>query len=216
MKDLDCDNAWCASRLLQPLLSRCPQPPARRRRRTSSNPGGGATYTERALRRRRDFVEGRVRRLAGPRDSHKGQVREPRGPAPSRSRAAGPAAPGGFLWPRSASATTGASPRGGRPTRPAATSCVRCRPRRRAPAARREARRRAVKRVTVYRSVTSTWYGPGFYGQRTACGQRLTTQHARRRAQDAALRHEGRAEGERPLARRAGDRPRPVRARRHV
>ena len=32
-----------------------------------------------------------------------------------------------------------------------------------------------VKRVTVYRTVTSTWYGPGFYGNRTACGQRLTT-----------------------------------------
>jgi hypothetical protein len=31
-----------------------------------------------------------------------------------------------------------------------------------------------VKRVTVYRAVTSTWYGPGFYGNRTACGQRLT------------------------------------------
>ena len=33
----------------------------------------------------------------------------------------------------------------------------------------------AVERVTVYRQVTSTWYGPGFYGNRTACGQRLTT-----------------------------------------
>lgn len=33
----------------------------------------------------------------------------------------------------------------------------------------------AVRRVLVYRSVTSTWYGPGFYGQRTACGQRLTS-----------------------------------------
>lgn len=33
----------------------------------------------------------------------------------------------------------------------------------------------AVARVTVYRSVTATWYGPGFYGNRTACGQRLTT-----------------------------------------
>jgi rare lipoprotein A (peptidoglycan hydrolase) len=32
-----------------------------------------------------------------------------------------------------------------------------------------------VERVTVYRTVTSTWYGPGFYGNRTACGQRLTT-----------------------------------------
>jgi rare lipoprotein A (peptidoglycan hydrolase) len=33
----------------------------------------------------------------------------------------------------------------------------------------------AVEHVTVYREVTSTWYGPGFYGNRTACGQRLTT-----------------------------------------
>ncbi len=32
-----------------------------------------------------------------------------------------------------------------------------------------------VKRVTVYRTVTTTWYGPGFYGNRTACGQRLST-----------------------------------------
>jgi rare lipoprotein A len=32
-----------------------------------------------------------------------------------------------------------------------------------------------VKRTTVYETVTSTWYGPGFYGHRTACGQRLTT-----------------------------------------
>lgn len=31
-----------------------------------------------------------------------------------------------------------------------------------------------VRRVTVYRRVTATWYGPGFYGNRTACGQRLT------------------------------------------
>jgi hypothetical protein len=33
----------------------------------------------------------------------------------------------------------------------------------------------AATRVTVYRKVTATWYGPGFYGNRTACGQRLTT-----------------------------------------
>jgi hypothetical protein len=32
----------------------------------------------------------------------------------------------------------------------------------------------AVRRMTVYQEVTSTWYGPGFYGNRTACGQRLT------------------------------------------
>jgi rare lipoprotein A (peptidoglycan hydrolase) len=28
--------------------------------------------------------------------------------------------------------------------------------------------------VTVYRPATATWYGPGFYGHRTACGVRLT------------------------------------------
>jgi hypothetical protein len=32
----------------------------------------------------------------------------------------------------------------------------------------------AVRRMTVYEEVTSTWYGPGFYGNRTACGQKLT------------------------------------------
>jgi rare lipoprotein A len=34
----------------------------------------------------------------------------------------------------------------------------------------------AAESVTVYRRVTATWYGPGFYGHRTACGQRLTTE----------------------------------------
>jgi rare lipoprotein A len=33
----------------------------------------------------------------------------------------------------------------------------------------------AVKKLIVYRAVTASWYGPGFYGNRTACGQRLTT-----------------------------------------
>jgi rare lipoprotein A (peptidoglycan hydrolase) len=43
-------------------------------------------------------------------------------------------------------------------------------------AAAREARSAsAAARVTVYRRVTATWYGPGFYGNRTACGKRLTT-----------------------------------------
>ena len=30
-------------------------------------------------------------------------------------------------------------------------------------------------RVTVYRKAHASWYGPGFYGNRTACGQTLTT-----------------------------------------
>lgn len=30
-------------------------------------------------------------------------------------------------------------------------------------------------KVTVYRPAQASWYGPGFYGNRTACGQTLTT-----------------------------------------
>ncbi|HEY7967085.1 MAG TPA: septal ring lytic transglycosylase RlpA family protein [Solirubrobacteraceae bacterium] len=29
--------------------------------------------------------------------------------------------------------------------------------------------------LSVYQPVTATWYGPGFYGNRTACGETLTT-----------------------------------------
>ena len=28
--------------------------------------------------------------------------------------------------------------------------------------------------MTVYRPAVASWYGPGFYGRRTACGQRMT------------------------------------------
>jgi len=34
----------------------------------------------------------------------------------------------------------------------------------------------ATGRVTVYRSAIATWFGPGFYGKKTACGQKLTKQ----------------------------------------
>lgn len=32
----------------------------------------------------------------------------------------------------------------------------------------------APRTVVVYKPAVATWYGPGFYGKRTACGQRLT------------------------------------------
>ena len=32
----------------------------------------------------------------------------------------------------------------------------------------------APRTVVVYKSSIATWYGPGFYGKRTACGKRLT------------------------------------------
>jgi rare lipoprotein A len=31
-----------------------------------------------------------------------------------------------------------------------------------------------TSQITVFRSNVATWFGPGFYGHRTACGQRLT------------------------------------------
>jgi rare lipoprotein A len=31
-----------------------------------------------------------------------------------------------------------------------------------------------ISTVTVFRRAVATWFGPGFYGHRTACGQRLT------------------------------------------
>ncbi len=32
----------------------------------------------------------------------------------------------------------------------------------------------ATTQVTVYRPVRASWFGPGFFGRRTACGQRLS------------------------------------------
>ncbi|MEX2196204.1 MAG: RlpA-like double-psi beta-barrel domain-containing protein [Thermoleophilaceae bacterium] len=43
-----------------------------------------------------------------------------------------------------------------------------------ASSAQAQAARSSVPRtLTVYRSAKASWYGPGFYGNRTACGQRL-------------------------------------------
>jgi rare lipoprotein A (peptidoglycan hydrolase) len=35
--------------------------------------------------------------------------------------------------------------------------------------------RRARRDVTVYKASAASWYGPGFYGNRTACGRRLSS-----------------------------------------
>ena len=73
------------------------------------------------------------------------------------------------------------SARAGSPTAPAPPAS--------APARRRDARAAAATRPSSRsRSTTpqkATWYGPGFYGNKTACGQTLTKTLARRRAQDA-------------------------------
>jgi rare lipoprotein A (peptidoglycan hydrolase) len=37
-----------------------------------------------------------------------------------------------------------------------------------------DTRTSAIRPLTVYRLAAATWYGPGFYGNRTACGVRLT------------------------------------------
>ena len=65
--------------------------------------------------------------------------------------------------------------------------------------------------LTVFRGALATWYGPGFYGNKTACGIELTETLRRRRPPHAAVRHHRR----RPLRLdddpRPGRRPRPVR-----
>jgi len=40
-------------------------------------------------------------------------------------------------------------------------------------ASRREVSKRTRTRVNVYRATHASWYGPGFYGRRTACGRTL-------------------------------------------
>lgn len=32
----------------------------------------------------------------------------------------------------------------------------------------------ATRRITIFKPVRATWFGPGFYGRRTACGQRMS------------------------------------------
>jgi rare lipoprotein A (peptidoglycan hydrolase) len=39
-----------------------------------------------------------------------------------------------------------------------------------------DTRTSATRSLTVYRLAMATWYGPGFYGNRTACGVTLTPQ----------------------------------------
>ena len=89
------------------------------------------------------------------------------------------------------------------------------RPRRarcRAPTRRRRRRRGRRARRSPSTAAMATWYGPGFYGRKTACGQRLTRRLlgvAHRRCRAAR----GRALLPGPRDRRPGGRPRPVPAR---
>ena len=46
--------------------------------------------------------------------------------------------------------------------------------------------------LTVFRPAIATWYGPGFYGNTTACGIELTEETRRRRPPQPAVRHERR------------------------
>ena len=72
------------------------------------------------------------------------------------------------------------------------------------------ARARGVGRMNVYRRTFASWYGPGFYGRRTACRRDHLRFHPRRGAQDAAVRHPPDAAAGRP------DRPRSRRRSRAV
>ena len=62
----------------------------------------------------------------------------------------------------------------------------------------------------------ASWYGPGLYGNRTACGQTLGVRHDGRRPQVAAVRREGDLQEGRARGHRARHRPRPLRGRPRV
>ena len=113
----------------------------------------------------------------------------------------------GSRWPRS-----GVTPR---PPPGAASSACGSAARERSRAAEIGSLRRRVGRLNVFRSAHASWYGPGLYGNRLGCGGRCA-RPPRRRAQVAALRHEGHAPPPRAHHARAGDRPRPLRRRARV
>ena len=67
---------------------------------------------------------------------------------------------------------------------------------------RRRRRRRSdpqEDRPARCRKSVATWYGPGFFGNRTACGVRLRRADDRRRPRDPSLRDQGDAQLRRPL-----------------
>ncbi len=66
------------------------------------------------------------------------------------------------------------------------------------------------------RSAGATWYGPGLYGNDTACGADPAAGDDRRRPPHAALRDDGQVRLPRPLPGHAGDRPRPLHARQRL
>ena len=65
--------------------------------------------------------------------------------------------------------------------------------------------------VRVFKPAMATWYGPGLYGNTTACGQEMTQGARRRRPQVAAVRHARGGRLPRDQHRRPGRRPRAVR-----
>ena len=86
--------------------------------------------------------------------------------APSRSSSAAPGATSRGTRSRAAAATRpGLAPEAG----PAPTGCARTTTRNR----RAKGSVSVARRVTAYRAAHASWYGPGFYGNRTACGQTL-------------------------------------------
>ena len=73
-----------------------------------------------------------------------------------------------------------------------------------------QAHPRGARRAAWARQKAS-WYGPGFYGNRTACGQTLQRKTGGRRAPEAAVRDQGRDRATGALRAHPGDRPRAVR-----
>ena len=71
-------------------------------------------------------------------------------------------------------------------------------------------------RVNVYRASAASWYGPGFYGNHTACGGILGSATLGVAEPVAAVRYPRHPALPRPLGHRSGDRPRALRGRPRV
>ena len=76
--------------------------------------------------------------------------------------------------------------------------------------------RTLLGRVNVYRPALASWYGPGFYGRRTACGQIVTTSTLGVANKSLPCGTRVTLPLPRPLGHRPGDRPRALRGRPRV
>ena len=180
------------------------EPGARSARPARARPRGGRPVLAR--------TGGRTNVVAGRRAWVRGELRPARPARASRCSAA--AAHGWTTVDRATTTTRSARFRLRLPPRPAGQRRLRAdRPR----DGRRPRARRGAGRLNVFRRAAGLVVRPGPVRQPLGCGGRLVARHARRRAQDAAVRHAAsRCATSGRMVRVPRGRPRPVRGRPRV